>query len=328
MDHYDIVPQLVADKILPTQAARGGRGRITVASSGEKPRGSIAGPTEVDPKVAPTSRSAVRDVLVRARRSPSKGTLMAQEDMSAHPTAPCSHVTAKSSFAIAAPSSLGKRSRPLLHHLHLADSLPRSVLAKIVERHHILATAKQTMPIFFPSRKPCSPTIATRALKSTSTAAPARAHSSTCASPVPWPRPSLREGTHYRLLAWCVMPTTFTLWQDFSQARSLRRISKPGRTFQQKPPTRRSDARRFWQREYYDRLIRNGDELDRAIRTSSKTRQAGLKDWTWFGARLGSPRHSGQEAGATSSLAPQRIPSNAERPVEESKNNDRITLAK
>ena len=36
---------------------------------------------------------------------------------------------------------------------HLADSLPRSVLAKIVERHHILATAKQNNANLLPEQK-------------------------------------------------------------------------------------------------------------------------------------------------------------------------------
>lgn len=38
----------------------------------------------------------------------------------------------------------------------------------------------------------------------------------------------------------------------------------------------------FWQREYYDRLIRNGDELERAVRfVVSNPERAGLKRWKW-----------------------------------------------
>lgn len=40
----------------------------------------------------------------------------------------------------------------------------------------------------------------------------------------------------------------------------------------------------FWQREYYDRLIRNGKELDRAIAyVRSNPEKAGLADWKWVG---------------------------------------------
>jgi hypothetical protein len=38
----------------------------------------------------------------------------------------------------------------------------------------------------------------------------------------------------------------------------------------------------FWQREYYDRLIRNGDELERAVRYVVRNpERAGLKGWRW-----------------------------------------------
>jgi hypothetical protein len=38
----------------------------------------------------------------------------------------------------------------------------------------------------------------------------------------------------------------------------------------------------FWQREYYDRLIRDGDELGRAVRyVVNNPERAGLKGWKW-----------------------------------------------
>jgi hypothetical protein len=42
----------------------------------------------------------------------------------------------------------------------------------------------------------------------------------------------------------------------------------------------------FWQREYYDRLIRNGVELGRAVRyVVNNPERVGLKGWKWVGAR-------------------------------------------
>jgi REP element-mobilizing transposase RayT len=38
----------------------------------------------------------------------------------------------------------------------------------------------------------------------------------------------------------------------------------------------------WWGREYYDHLIRDGDELDRIIRyVKNNPIKAGLKDWVW-----------------------------------------------
>jgi REP element-mobilizing transposase RayT len=38
----------------------------------------------------------------------------------------------------------------------------------------------------------------------------------------------------------------------------------------------------FWQREYYDHLIRDGEELGKAIRyTAENPVEAGLADWRW-----------------------------------------------
>ena len=56
----------------------------------------------------------------------------------------------------------------------------------------------------------------------------------------------------------------------------------------------------FWQREYYDRLIRNGDELERAVRyVVNNPERAGLKRWKWVWS-------AGEDARATAGLPPLR----------------------
>jgi len=57
----------------------------------------------------------------------------------------------------------------------------------------------------------------------------------------------------------------------------------------------------FWQREYYDRLIRNENEFDRAIRyVLDNPERAGLKDWKWVWSAGGDARDTaGLETGAT-----------------------------
>jgi len=54
-------------------------------------------------------------------------------------------------------------------------------------------------------------------------------------------------------------------WKSFSAKEANRLVGRKGR---------------LWQREYYDRLIRNGEELDRAIRyVANNPASARLKDW-------------------------------------------------
>jgi REP element-mobilizing transposase RayT len=59
----------------------------------------------------------------------------------------------------------------------------------------------------------------------------------------------------------------------------------------------------FWQREYYDRLIRDEEEFERAVRhVVSNPERAGLKDWKWVWCAAGEDARAtaGLETGATS----------------------------
>ena len=106
----------------------------------------------------------------------------------------------------------------------------------------------------------------------------------------------------YRLFAWCIMPNhvhavlklfpgyhlsdILHSWKSFTakRAQSLTEIDGP-----------------FWQREYYDHLIRDEAEFERAVRyhgtksNSCRTSQLALG----LGARAGCPRDSRRDAGAT-----------------------------
>jgi REP element-mobilizing transposase RayT len=57
----------------------------------------------------------------------------------------------------------------------------------------------------------------------------------------------------------------------------------------------------FWQREYYDRLIREDSELDRAIEyVLSNPERAGLVGWKWvWSAGVDARTTAGLETGAT-----------------------------
>jgi REP element-mobilizing transposase RayT len=110
------------------------------------------------------------------------------------------------------------------------------------------------------------------------------------------------HGKRYRLLAWCVMPNhvhvifrlfpgqelsdTVGGWKSYTAKRASRILGRTGT---------------FWQREYYDRLIRKEGELDRAMDYVLRNpEKAGLKDWNWvWSAGEDARTTAGEDAGVT-----------------------------
>jgi len=188
---------------------------------------------------------------------------------------------------------------------HLADSLPDSVLAKIAERHHILATAKQNNANLLPEQK---------ALLAGYSHARIEEYFDRGAGSCPFfdmrisgamaAALRFREGKQYRLLAWCVMPNHVHVVARLFPGQELPKVIKAWKNFSAKAANQALGQKgRFWQREYYDRLIRNGEELDRAIRyVVQNPAKAGLKNWTWvWSAGLEARTTAGQEASGTNS---------------------------
>jgi len=93
------------------------------------------------------------------------------------------------------------------------------------------------------------------------------------------------DGKQYRLLAWVVMPNHVHMVFEVLPQCSLSRIVHSLKSFTAKRANELiGKTGAFWQREYYDRLIRNGKELDRAILyVRSNPEKAGLADWKWVG---------------------------------------------
>ncbi len=95
------------------------------------------------------------------------------------------------------------------------------------------------------------------------------------------------DGTRYDLLAWCVMPNhVHIVFRAFCGER-LDAIVKSWKSFSARRVNSllaRTGA--FWQREYYDHLIRDEDELEKAIEyTLMNPLRAGLKNWPWVGEK-------------------------------------------
>lgn len=98
------------------------------------------------------------------------------------------------------------------------------------------------------------------------------------------------DGASYRLQAWCVMPNHVHLVVDVlnTPLSQLLKLWKGGSARAANLALRRSG--RFWEREYFDTLIRDEEHLRKAIRyTEANPVNARLvlerKEWLWSSAR-------------------------------------------
>jgi REP element-mobilizing transposase RayT len=188
---------------------------------------------------------------------------------------------------------------------HLADSLPDTVLVKISERHRVLESVRENNANLLPDQRALladySHTRIEEYFDRGTGSCPfldMRIAGSMAAAL------RFREGKHYRLLAWCIMPNHVHVVVRLFPGRELAKVVKAWKNISAKAANMALGRKgRFWQREYYDRLIRDGEELDRAIRyVLENPAKAGLNNRTWVWSADGDVRATaGQEAGATSS---------------------------
>ncbi|MFZ0036927.1 MAG: transposase [Candidatus Acidiferrales bacterium] len=99
-------------------------------------------------------------------------------------------------------------------------------------------------------------------------------------------------GLRYRLFAWCLMPnhlhaviepigewnlaSIIHTWKSFTANRANQLLARTGE---------------FWQREYYDHQVRNGEDYSRIIRyVLENPSKAGLVNWPWVGTKPWSPQ--------------------------------------
>jgi REP element-mobilizing transposase RayT len=91
------------------------------------------------------------------------------------------------------------------------------------------------------------------------------------------------DGARYELFAWCIMPNHLhVVFQPFLNS-DLAKIIHAWKSFTaHQANSLLSRTGIFWQREYYDHLIRDDQQLKRAIRyTAENPRKAGLEDWPY-----------------------------------------------
>ncbi len=93
------------------------------------------------------------------------------------------------------------------------------------------------------------------------------------------------QGERYRLLAWCVMPNhVHVVFSPLGQ-NALASIVHSWKSFSAQAANRllrRSGP--FWQREYFDHLVRDEVSLARILRyVGQNPSTADLRDWPWVG---------------------------------------------
>jgi REP element-mobilizing transposase RayT len=172
----------------------------------------------------------------------------------------------------------------------LADSLPRSVLrAYELERRKIVATALAAGRAFSPSEEKLLKKLFNEKIESKLDASAGRCYlaESAVADAV---AEALRhfDSVRYRLYAWCVMPNHVHVLIRLLGDRKLSGVLHSWKSYSAKRANLLLGlSGEFWQREYYDHLVRSEDEFYRIVGYIVRNpEKAGLRDWRWVGTSL------------------------------------------
>jgi REP element-mobilizing transposase RayT len=171
----------------------------------------------------------------------------------------------------------------------LADSLPKSVAEALdAERKDILATARAMGRDLSPSER-------VRLAKLFSDKIEKCLDSGCGENHLVDPRVALAtmqallhfDGQRYRLSAWCLMPNhVHVVFQPLGN-HQLSEILHTWKSYSANQANRiLGRAGAFWQREYYDHLVRDEKDFRRIIRyVMDNPRKANLVNWPWIGIR-------------------------------------------
>jgi len=183
----------------------------------------------------------------------------------------------------------------------LADSLPHSVLDQIdFEKKNILNTAHQlSRELSSDEQRRVAQLSSVRIEEYLDGGAGA------CELRDPKLAEMLREAfcyfdeRRYRLFAWCIMPNHVHVVVRLFPGNTLAAVLHSWKSFSAKQAKKVTKIEgSFWQREYYDHLLRDEAEFQRAIKyVADNPAKAGLKSWPWVWVR-------GQDALATAGGTP------------------------
>ena len=91
------------------------------------------------------------------------------------------------------------------------------------------------------------------------------------------------DDERYRLLAWCIMPNHVHIIVQPTGEHQLYEIVRSWKTFTAREANKiLSKTGSFWQREYFDHLIRNQERLENTVEyVWNNPTAAGLMNWKW-----------------------------------------------
>jgi REP element-mobilizing transposase RayT len=168
----------------------------------------------------------------------------------------------------------------------LADSLPKSVLDRIEsERQSIVATAHQFRRELSPDERRKIQRLSSPVIERFLDTGAGACHLQTAliAEEV---ANALRhfDEKRYRLFAWCIMPNHVHVVARFFPGQTLPTVVHSWKSFGSKRANKILGAHgAFWQKEYYDHLIRSEAEFDRAVLyIVDNPAKAGLHNWKWL----------------------------------------------
>jgi len=167
----------------------------------------------------------------------------------------------------------------------LADSLPRTVLDRIeFEKRDIVLTANHLDRTLSTSEKKRLTQLTTRRIEEYLDAG-----SGDCYLKDPAIAEIVAGALHYfdskryTLFAWCIMPNHVHVVLKVLPGNLLSEILHSWKSFTSKAANKLlKETGHFWQREYYDHLIRDNGEFERAVSyVLDNPTKAGLKKRTW-----------------------------------------------
>jgi REP element-mobilizing transposase RayT len=167
----------------------------------------------------------------------------------------------------------------------LADSLPSSVLDRIEsERSSIVLTAKQLGRDLSPSERKKMEELSSKSIERYLDQGHGSCHLRNPAiADVVAVALCHFDDKRYRLSAWCVMPNHVHVVAHFFPGETLASIVHSWKSFTAKKANHiLGSTGAFWQREYYDHLVRDESEFEHAIRyVADNPAKAGLQNWRW-----------------------------------------------
>ncbi len=91
------------------------------------------------------------------------------------------------------------------------------------------------------------------------------------------------DAARYDLIAWCVMPNHVHVVLELHRGEDLSRMFHSWKSYSSNQINRRLGLRgQLWQREYFDRIVRDHEDLKESVRyVLDNPLKAGLRDWPW-----------------------------------------------